>query len=176
MSAPHGSGRRSPLARPAGGADAAEVVRLAELMFRPLVGDALDDAAWAQWSAASEAAVRDRLGRDLAVFVVDDPDRPGRLAACGGGTVQRRLPNPWHPDGLAGYVQWMSTDEAWRRRGMGRAVLRALLAWFESRGVDNVELHATPDGAALYRSEGFWRGTGGLPMRRRPWDPPTGED
>jgi hypothetical protein len=51
-----------------------------------------------------------------------------------------------------------------------------VLAWFEERGVDNVELHATPQGEALYRSEGFWRGIGGLPMRRRPWDPPPDDE
>lgn len=145
-------------------------------MFRPLVGDALDEAAWARWRLASEEAVRTRLGADLGVFVVDDPDASGRLLSCGAGTVQHRLPNPWHPEGLAGYIQWMSTEQSARRRGYGRAVLAALLAWFEARGVDNVELHATPEGAPLYRSEGFWRGTGGLPMRRRPWDPPPDED
>jgi hypothetical protein len=50
--------------------------------------------------------------------------------------------------------------------------VRGLLRWYEAQGVDNVELHASPDGAALYRLEGFWEGSTGLAMRRRPWDPP----
>jgi GNAT superfamily N-acetyltransferase len=108
----------------------------------------------------------------VGVFVVDHPEVDGALVACGAGVVCRRLPNPWHPDGLAGYVQWMSTEPAFRRRGLGRAVLRAVLDWFAQLGVENVELHATEEGAPLYRSEGFWRGSGGEPMRRRPWDPP----
>jgi len=108
-----------------------------------------------------------------AVFVVDDPDGDGGLAACGAGVTAQRLPNPWHLGGSpVGYVQWMSTDPAFRRRGLARAVLRAVLAWLDAQGIDDVELHASPDGAPLYRSEGFWRGNGGEPMRRRPWDPP----
>lgn len=110
----------------------------------------------------------------MGLFVVEDPTRPGVLVSCGAGVIATRLPNPWHPDGRAGYVQWMSTDPAFRRRGLGRAVLRAVLDWFEDCGVENVELHATAEGAPLYRSEGFWRGSSGEPMRRRPWDPPPG--
>jgi GNAT superfamily N-acetyltransferase len=140
-------------------------------MFRTL-GLELDEEGWARWRAAAGAAVVDRLGPDVTFFVVDHPDEPGRLVACGGGVVMRRLPNPKHPDGRAGYVQWMSTEPAFQRRGHARAVLRAVLSWFEGQGVDNIELHATPEGAPLYRSEGFWRGSGGEPMRRRPWDPP----
>ncbi|HLI57012.1 MAG TPA: GNAT family N-acetyltransferase [Actinomycetota bacterium] len=152
-------------------ADAGEVVRLAELMFRGL-GAQLTDAQWEQWRGAASDAVTNRDEDRVAMFVVDHPAERGMLVACGAGIVTRRLPNPWHPDGRAGYVQWMSTDVAFRRRGLARAVLRAVLGWFEDCGVDNVELHATGEGAPLYRSEGFWRGSGGEPMRRRPWDPP----
>ncbi len=151
------------------------MVRLAELMFRPLVGDALPEEAWEAWRHASRQALTERQDQDAAVSVVDHPEAPGRLVASGAGVLATRMPNPWHPDGRAGYVQWMSTDEAFRRRGFGRAVLLAVLDWFETSGVDNVELHATPQGEPLYRSEGFWRGSGGLPMRRRPWDPPPPE-
>jgi len=147
-------------------------VRLAELMFRGVPGNDLPETTWVTWRAAATRAMDERLGDDLAVFVVDHPEGGGRLVACGAGVVVPRLPNPHHPQGRAGYVQWMSTDPAFQRRGHGRAVLRAVLAWFEERGVDNVELHATAVGELLYRAEGFWHGTGGLPMRRRPWDPP----
>ncbi|MHB8681027.1 MAG: GNAT family N-acetyltransferase [Acidimicrobiales bacterium] len=149
------------------------MVRLAELMYRAL-GVTAEEGEWEAWRAAGLAALEAGSER-LAVFVVDHPDEPGRLVACGAGIVSVRLPFPWRLDGRAGYVQWMSTEPDFRRRGLARAVLRALLAWFESIGVDNVELHASTDGAALYRSEGFWQGTHGIPMRRRPWDPPPDE-
>jgi len=116
--------------------------------------------------------VRQLPGDTVGIFVVDHPERPARLVSCGAGVAVPRLPNPWHPDGRAGYLQWMCTDPAFRGRGYGRAVLRAVLGWLEEHGIDNVELHATAEGRPLYRSEGFWRGSGGEAMRRRPWDPP----
>jgi len=132
------------------------------------------DDAWERWRRSAQRAVRARLGADLTVVVAGDPSAPGRLVACGAGTITERLPNPWHVDARVGYIQWMSTEPAFRRQGLGRAVLRGLLEWFTGRGVDTVELHASDDGARLYLAEGFWRGTGGEAMRRRPWDPPPG--
>ncbi len=153
--------------------DAGEVARLAELMYRSL-GLSFDDDVWGNWRSTAEASVRARLGSDLTVVVVDDPGAPGRLVACGAGVISERLPNPSHDRARVGYIQWMSTEPAFRRRGFARAVLQGLLEWFETQGVDNVELHASPDGNQLYRSEGFWEGSTGLAMRRRPWDPPPG--
>jgi GNAT superfamily N-acetyltransferase len=157
--------------RRAGIDDASEVARLAELMYRALGADLREDD-WTRWRAAAATAVRSRLGADLEVVVVEDAAGSGHLVACGAATVAERLPNPWHAQAVVGYVQWMSTEPAFRRRGLARAVLVGLLGWLEARGVDNVELHASPEGDALYRSEGFWAGTGGVAMRRRPWDPP----
>jgi ribosomal protein S18 acetylase RimI-like enzyme len=153
--------------------DAGEVARLAELMYRSL-GLALDEEAWGRWRSSAEATVSGRLGADLTVVVAEDPGARGRLVACGAGVISSRLPNPAHASARVGYIQWMSTEPDFRRRGFARAVLRGLLEWFESQGVDNVELHASPDGKALYRSEGFWEGSTGLALRRRPWDPAPG--
>ncbi len=44
-----------------------------------------------------------------------------------------------------GYIQWVSTDFAWRRRGLARAITIALLDWITKRQVHPVELHATPE-------------------------------
>jgi GNAT superfamily N-acetyltransferase len=161
----------APPVRSARPGDAAEVARLAELMYRSL-GVTHPEGDWEGWRAAAGRAVSARLGHDLEVVVAEDPGAPGRLVACGAGTIVERLPNPSHADARVGYIQWMSTEPAFRRRGLGRAVLRALLDWYGRRGVDNVELHASPSGAPLYRAEGFWEGSTGLAMRRRPWDPP----
>ena len=147
------------------------MARLAELMYRAL-GATLDEASWGRWRVAAARAVGARLGDDLMVVVADDPGAPGRLVSCGAATVTERLPNPWHEDALVGYIQWMSTEPDFRRWGLARAVLAALLDWFAARGVDNVELHASPQGEGLYASAGFWAGWGGVAMRRRSWDPP----
>ncbi len=50
----------------------------------------------------------------------------------------------------------MSTDPRCRRRGYARACLDALLAWFRDETEARViNLNATGDGTALYRSFGF---------------------
>jgi GNAT superfamily N-acetyltransferase len=152
--------------------DAGEVTRLAELMYRSL-GVTRDEEGWERWRHSAVQAVQTRLGVDITVVVAEDPGAPGRLVACGAGTISQRLPGP-AGETSGGYIQWMSTEPAFQRRGLGRAILRALLDWFESRGVDNVELHASHDGISLYRSEGFWEGSTGVAMRRRSWDPPPG--
>jgi GNAT superfamily N-acetyltransferase len=158
------------LIRSARSGDADEIARLAALMYRSLGLD-FEEHEWSTWRAAASHAVRSRLGRDLTVIVAEDPDVPGHLLSCGAGGISERLPNPAHRDRRVGYIQWMSTEQQARRQGLGRAVLRGLLAWFESEGVDDVELHASSEGVGLYRSEGFWEGSTGLALRRRPWDP-----
>ena len=61
------------ITRPATIDDAHEAVRLGRLMFESMGMAGAGDAAWQQ---AGVDAVRTRLGRDLAVFVVDHPDEP----------------------------------------------------------------------------------------------------
>jgi GNAT superfamily N-acetyltransferase len=104
-------------------------------------------------------ALERRLGRDVAVFVVDDPCHAGRLAASGAGSIARRLPGPRNPTALVGYIQWVATDERWRRSGCSRAILQALLAWYATNQVRSIELHATASGERLYRSLGFQEGS-----------------
>jgi GNAT superfamily N-acetyltransferase len=166
--------------RAAGVDDLPEVVRLAELMYVSL-GVGHPEPVWAAWRRVALEALRSDLGPDLAVVVVDHPDAgsagaagagPGRLVACGVATIGTRLPNPWLEDRRIGYVQWMSTEPEFRRRGLARAVLAALLRWYEERGVHDVELHASTAGAPLYRTMGFWEGSTGVALRRRSWDPP----
>jgi ribosomal protein S18 acetylase RimI-like enzyme len=151
--------------------DAPDVARLAEIMYRGL-GARRSEVQWDQWRVTAADAMCARLGADLTVVVVEDPGGSPRLLSCGAGTIAARLPDPWHDTALVGYIQWMSTDPAFRRRGLARAVLIELLAWFEGRRVDNVELHASTEGVALYRAAGFWAGGAGLALRRRSWDPP----
>jgi len=107
-----------------------------------------------------------RLGVDVAVFVADVPGSTGRLAAIGAGTIATRLPSPANPSATVGYIQWVSTDPRWRRRGLARLITAALVGWFREREVGALELHATPDAAALYQSLGFELGANpGLRIR-----------
>lgn len=149
-------------ARPAEVEDAAEIVRLAGIMFDSMGMDASDPA----WQQQGRRHVHERLGRDLAVFVVDHPLEAGRLVASAAGTIARRLPTPVNEQGLAGYVQWVCTDPDFRGRGLARRVMTALLSWYEAHGVPTVELHATARADSLYRALGF-DDAGPVALRRR---------
>lgn len=144
--------------------DASEVVRLAALMFASMGLDVSDP----EWVRAAEREYRARLGGDLAAFVVDGGGG-GRLVASGAGTVSTRLPGPNNPSAQVGYIQWVATDPEARRQGLGRAVMEALLDWYDAQHISVVELHATIDGEPLYRSLGF-RDDGPIALRRRTSD------
>lgn len=131
--------------------DATEIVRLAALMFESM-GIMQSDA---RWEEDGRRSVRERLGDDLAAFVVDHPDEAGRLIASVSGTINHRLPGPFVPSGRVGYVQWVCTDPLFRGRGLARLAMEAMLDWYESRDVKTAELHATPIAEHLYLSLGF---------------------
>jgi ribosomal protein S18 acetylase RimI-like enzyme len=154
-----------PRARAAVPADAAELARLRGVMFAAMSGGAdggTGTDGGTAWVRACEDILRTRLADpagDIAAFVVDAPAHGGLpggpLAACAVGTVERRLSSPGNPEGLAGHLFNVATDPALRRRGYARACVRALLDWYEDRGVPKVDLHATVDGEPLYASLGF---------------------
>ena len=141
---------RRVLARRANPSDAREVVRLAGLMYASM--GLVPSSEWLTYAAAELAR---RLGDETVAFVVDRSDGGSGLAASGVGLVSVRMPSPNNLSGQVGYIQWVATETALRRQGMGRAVMEALLGWFEQRRVPVVELHATRDGETLYRSLGF---------------------
>jgi GNAT superfamily N-acetyltransferase len=118
------------------------------------------------WQEEGQRHVRERLGQDLAVFVVDDPGAPGHLVGAAAGTVAERLPTPTNPSGLAGYVQWVCVEPAFRRSHLGEGVMVALLDWFDARDVRAVELHATVMAEPMYRKLGFGD-SGPRALRRR---------
>ena len=155
------------IARMARAEDAEGIVGLARLMFESMGMDA----SAAEWQEAGVAHVHERLGEDLAVFVVDHPSGSG-LVASAAGTFCRRLPGPRNPSAMTGYVQWVATAPAFRRRGLARLTMEALLGWYASVGVGSLELHATADGEPLYRSLGFGE-SGGRALRRLAWEQGT---
>ncbi|MFJ9769938.1 GNAT family N-acetyltransferase [Kitasatospora sp. NPDC101157] len=145
--------------RPAVPADAPELVRLRNLMFEAMPSMAAL-AGPGPWQANAERILRERLAAPpeeltMPSFVVDDPRRPGRLAACAVGTLEERLPAPGNPDGLFGFVFNICTDPDHRLRGYARACTEALMEWFDGRRAGRIDLHASVGGEALYRSLGF---------------------
>jgi ribosomal protein S18 acetylase RimI-like enzyme len=141
------------IVRPATSDDVPELTRLRELLFRRVL-DAGDPAAEGGWREDFARDVKERLGGSLGVFVVDG-DEEGRLAACGLGLIEYRLPAPFQPSAQTGYVLGMVTDPAYRGQGYARLIMQELLAWFRAKNVSRVDLHAPAEAAALYRSMGF---------------------
>jgi ribosomal protein S18 acetylase RimI-like enzyme len=140
--------------RRAEAADAADLVRLRAQMFTDMGRPAGDDAD--PWRASAEDWFAGRLvrEREFAAFVVDDPD--DGVVACSAGICDFHAPGPGNLTGVRGHVFNMSTFPAHRRRGYARACLEALLEWFrDETEVRMVNLNATQDGIALYRSVGF---------------------
>jgi GNAT superfamily N-acetyltransferase len=143
-----------PVVRRATTDDVAELTRLRGLMLAAVHDDFdAEESGDAGWRRRSDQRLAELMaGDDFAAFVVDDPG--GGLAACAAGWVDRRLPGPGH-DGLAGFLGNVCTDPAHRRRGLARAVVVALMAWFDERGVSRIDLHASREGQAIYEQVGF---------------------
>ncbi|MEU0671404.1 GNAT family N-acetyltransferase [Streptomyces sp. NPDC006172] len=134
--------------------DAAEVLRLRQVMIDSLAprGGSAD------WHAESLPGLRRRLAEpdgDFGAFVVDSPERPGKLAALVVGTVEYRIGRAGNPHGSVGFVFSVATDPSARRQGHARACMDALLDWFRARGVRQVHLTASPEAEPLYASLGF---------------------
>ena len=78
--------------------------------------------------------------------------------ACGraAGNVYVHPPGPKDLTTLRGHLYNVSTEPEFRRRGLARACVVALMDWFrDETAVGQIELHATQDGIELYRSLGF---------------------
>jgi len=134
--------------------DAAALTRLRAVMLSDM--GMLAAGADPSWLDKAEAWFAQRLdGKDdFAAFVIEDPDLG--LVSCVAGVCDRHAPGPGNPGGVQGLIFNMSTDPRRRRRGYARACLDALLAWFRDETEARVvNLHATGDGIALYRSLGF---------------------
>ena len=115
------------------------------------VGDA-----GAPWRASSLAWVRQRLseGSDFRAVVAEVPG--DGVVASAIGIRDEHMPGPSSPSGGHGRLFNVATTPAHRRHGHARECTIAVLEWFRSTtDVSVVDLNATPDGEALYRSLGF---------------------
>lgn len=82
-------------------------------------------------------------------------DIDGALVASAVGTVERGVPNPHSPTGLAVRVANVVTHPDHRRNGLASALVSDIITWANAIGADRLDLTATPDGARLYQRLGF---------------------
>ena len=121
------------------------------------------------------AALRDRLVADSTRYferAIPSGEYLGWLAAptnlprqiVAGAGVQRRqvLPHPLSgrgdtiiAKGEQGIVLNVFTEPAWRRRGLAGLLMREVLEWAGTSGLETLVLHASGDGRPLYERLGF---------------------
>ena len=80
----------------------------------------------------------------------------GVIVAGGGLQLRTLMPRPGYVHGEPeGLIVSMWTDPEHRRRGLGRLVVEAILAWGRGHGITRFTLHASNDGRPLYELYGF---------------------
>jgi GNAT superfamily N-acetyltransferase len=85
-------------------------------------------------------------------------EREGEVVAGAGLVVSQILPRPGVVDGGAqALIVNVYCEPAYRRLGLARALMKAMLAWCDQAGIAGVTLHASDSGRPLYESLGFVR-------------------
>jgi GNAT superfamily N-acetyltransferase len=79
----------------------------------------------------------------------------GQAVACGGLAFYARPPYKGNTSGKEAYLMGMYTAVDWRGQGLGRRMLRKILAFAKARRVGRVWLHAEPRAMSLYDRAGF---------------------
>jgi len=134
-------------------ADADEFVRLRSALFeeasRP--NAPVDLAALGERTRA--AYLRGIAEDSLLVWIARDAD--GGAVGALAMHLFLRLPSPSSPTGEEGYVVNVYTAPRWRRRGIGAALMEAMLAESRRLRLGRLRLHTTEDGRKLYARFGF---------------------
>jgi RimJ/RimL family protein N-acetyltransferase len=137
--------------RPAEGSDASELVALAAAIGGEPGGWLLTTEAWRPVSDERRYLKAVRRHADAAVFVALDGDRiVGRLS----------LARDPHPASAHVADLGMMVAASHRRRGIGRKLLHAAVAWARVVNVEKLELHGFPwnePAIRLYEDFGFER-------------------
>jgi GNAT superfamily N-acetyltransferase len=83
-------------------------------------------------------------------------ERQGEVVAGGGLIISQLLPRPGAIDGGAqALIVNVYCEPEHRRRGLARALMKAMLDWCKRERIAKVVLHASQDGRSLYESLGF---------------------
>jgi len=113
-----------------------------------------DEAALHSMSAKFRVWVLERMNRgDYHAWLVTSEG--GEVAA---GAALWLMDWPPHMIGRGarrGNILNVYTAESFRRRGLARRVMEAILLWCRENGIDVIILHASPAGKSLYKSLGF---------------------
>ena len=110
----------------------------------------------------------DRLSKALASgdyvgWLASETKAPEKVIA-GAGVVIRVVPPFPHrhengeitiAEGRQGVIVNVFTEPEWRRRGIAKQLMKKIIAWSRKQSLDDLVLHASDDGRALYEQLGF---------------------
>jgi GNAT superfamily N-acetyltransferase len=133
-------------------ADMPAMLRLRRLMFEGMGWGGHEQLAAAEVASAAHLAEAIPAGRFHGWVAVTST---GETVSAGGVIVDQHLPTPGNLSGKIGYVLNVATDPRYRRRGIARRIVQAILEWLAEQGVQRVALHASDHGRLLYESLGF---------------------
>lgn len=110
-----------------------ELDRMVEVA-RPWLARALADGSYRHWIALNSA---------------------GRVCGGGGVLLCPWPPNPKDPCPQRAVILNVYTEPEFRKRGIARQVMLAILAWVKKENFRAVNLHASQEGRHLYETLGF---------------------
>jgi GNAT superfamily N-acetyltransferase len=113
-----------------------------------------DEAVLNRMIAASEALLRDAIPRGTYKGWLAET-ASGAIAAGVGINIVPWLGSPTDPEPRRGWILNVYTEPEFRRRGLARRLMEALLEWCRADGFVTVSLHASADGRPLYELLGF---------------------
>jgi GNAT superfamily N-acetyltransferase len=79
----------------------------------------------------------------------------GRVVAGGGLIIHEWMTHPSNADPRRAYIANVYTSSDYRRNGIARRIMQAIVDWCRAEGFKRVALHASPFGRPLYESLGF---------------------
>jgi GNAT superfamily N-acetyltransferase len=91
-------------------------------------------------------------GNHFAAFIAE---AKGQAIGTGGVVVFDVPPSPSNPSGAEGYVMNMYTIPEWRGRGIGHALVDAIVKHAYGEGARRMWLRTSDDGESVYKRFGF---------------------
>ncbi|MCP4544131.1 MAG: GNAT family N-acetyltransferase [Chloroflexi bacterium] len=134
-------------------ADISNLVRLRRAMFKAMGFDDPAQLAAASAAAAEYFAENIPTGGFYGWLAISSTD--GEAIGSGSVVIDQHPPGPNNLSGRIGYIMNMVTVPRYRRQGIGRRVMQAMVEWLAEQGVHRITLHATEMGRSVYENLGF---------------------
>jgi len=79
----------------------------------------------------------------------------GKNVCSGGVVIDHHPPGPSNISGKIAYIMNLVTLEEYRRQGIARKIMNAMVEWITTKNITVMSLHATDMGKTLYHELGF---------------------